>query len=151
MDKNQTSFIDKALNPIFQAIVVLCISITAMIVFFMLKSLGAMDVDNRIFWVIGGATTLFFGLFNSVISLGATDMNVYWFRSTACYVVLMVSSGCLAFLFSGMTITEAGSFKWIFMVLTFGYLLFLSIMRFMRKIVEIAQKEDDNWVGRAKK
>jgi hypothetical protein len=151
MEKNQTTFIDKALNPAFQAIVVLCISITAMIVFFLLKSSGMMDFDNRVFWVIGGATTLFFGLFNSVISLGASDMNVYWFRSTASYVFLMVSSGCLAYLFSGMTMTEAGSFKWIFMVLTFGYLLFLSIMRFMRKIVQIAQKEDDNWVGRIKK
>jgi hypothetical protein len=151
MEKNQTTFIDKALNPIFQAIVVLSISITAMIVFFMLKSFGVMDVDNRVFWVIGGATTLFFGLFNSVISLGVPDMNVYWFRSTACYVVLMVASGCFAFLFSGLTITEAGSFKWIFMVLAFGYLLFLSIMRFMRKIVQIAQKEDDRWVGRVKK
>jgi hypothetical protein len=110
-----------------------------------------MNVDNRVFWVIGGATTLFFGLFNSVISLGATDMNVYWFRSTASYVVLMVLSGCLAYFFSGMTMNEAGSFKWIFMVLTFGYLLFLSIMRFMRKIVQIAQQEDDKWVGRAKK
>jgi hypothetical protein len=151
MEKNQTNFIDKVLNPIFQAIVVLCISITAMTVFFLLKYSGIMDVDNRVFWVIGGATTLFFGLFNSVISLGASDMNVYWFRSTACYVVLMVSSGCLAYFFSGLTMTEAGSFKWIFMVLTFGYLLFLSIMRFMRKIVQIAQQEDDKWVGRAKK
>jgi hypothetical protein len=151
MEKNQTTFIGKALNPIFQVIVVLCISITAMIVFFLLKYSGTMNVDNRVFWVIGGATTLFFGLFNSVISLGATDMNVYWFRSTASYVVLMVLSGCLAYFFSGMTMNEAGSFKWIFMVLTFGYLLFLSIMRFMRKIVQIAQQEDDKWVGRAKK
>lgn len=151
MERNQATFIEKALNPIFQGVVVLCISLTAMIVFFVLNSSGFMDVDNRVFWVIGGATTLFFGLFNSVISLGAADMNVYWFRSTVCYVVLMVSSGCLAYLFSGMTMTEAGSFKWIFMVLTFGYLLFLSIMRFMRKIVQIAQQEDDKWVGRAKK
>ena len=58
--------------------------------------------------------------------------------------------GVLAYIFSSMTITEAGSFKWIFMVLTFGYLLFLSVMRFMRKIVEIAQKEDDKWMSRRK-
>jgi hypothetical protein len=151
MKKNQSTFMDKALNPIFQAVVVLCISVTAMGVFFALKSSGIMDVDSRIFWVIGGATTLFFGLFNSVISLGAADMNVYWFRSTSSYTVLMVASGCLAYFFSGMTMTEAGSFKWIYMVLTFGYLLFLSIMRFMRKIVHIAQQEDDKWIGRVKK
>lgn len=151
MEKNQTTFTDKAMNPIFQSLVVLCISLTSMVVFFGIKSASIMDIDSRVFWVIGGATTLFFGLFNSVISLAASDMNVYWFRSTFCYTVLMVASCVLAFLFSGISMTEAGSFKWIYMVLTFGYLLFLSIMRFMRKIVQIAQKEDDNWVGRAKK
>jgi hypothetical protein len=151
MDKNQTSFIEKGSNPIFQATVVLGISVTAMLVFFGLKLSGIMDVDNRAFWVIAGASILFFGLFNSVISLSAKDMNVYWFRSTASYIVLMIAVGTFAYLFSGLTVTEAGSFKWIFMVLTFGYLLFLSIMRFMRKIVQIAQQEDDKWVGRAKK
>jgi hypothetical protein len=151
MEKNQTTFMDKAMNPLFQSLVVLGISLTAMIVFWALNYANMMDVDSRVFWVIGGATTLFFGLFNSVISLAASDMNVYWFRSTFCYAVLMIASGFLAYLFSGMTITEAGSFKWIYMVLTFGYLLFLSIMRFMRKIVQIAQKEDDKWIGRVKK
>jgi hypothetical protein len=151
MEKNQSTFMVRALNPIFQAGVVLCILITVMVVLFALKSSGSMDVDNRAFWVIGGATTLFFGIFNSVISLAASDMNVYWFRATASYTVLMVASGCLAFLFSGLTMEEAGSFKYIYMVLTFGYLLILSIMRFMRKIVQVAQIEDDKWVDRAKK
>jgi hypothetical protein len=151
MEKKQTTFMDRALNPMFQAVVVLCISITAMVVLFALKSSGSMEVDSRAFWVIGGATTLFFGLFNSVISLGASDMNAYWFRSTVSYTVLMVASGCLAFLFSGIPMEEAGSFKYIYMVLTFGYLLFLSIMRFMRKIVQVAQIEDNKWTDRAKK
>jgi hypothetical protein len=151
MEKNRITFMDRVLNPVFQASVVLCISITAMIVFYALNSSGTMVVDKPVFWVIGGATTLFFALFNSVISLAATDMNAYWFRSTASYTVLMVASGCLAFLFSGVAMEEAGSFKFIYMVLTFGYLLFLSVMRFMRKIVQIAQVEDDKWVGRAKK
>jgi hypothetical protein len=151
IEKNQTIFMDRALNPIIQAIVVLCILSTAMVVLFVLKTTGTMDVDNRAFWVIGGASTLFFGLFNSIISLGASDMNVYWFRSTSSYTVLMVASGCLAFLFSGLKMEEAGSFKFIYMVLTFGYLLFLSIMRFMRKIVQLAQIEDEKWVDRAKK
>jgi hypothetical protein len=151
MEKNQATFMDRALNPMFQALVVLCISIVATLVLYALKISGSMDVDNRAFWVIGGATTLFFGLFNSVISLGADDMNAYWFRATSSYTVLMVASGCVAFLFSGMPMEEAGSFKYIYMVLTFGYLLFLSIMRFMRKIVQVAQVEDDKWVDRAKK
>jgi hypothetical protein len=47
-------------------------------------------------------------------------------------------------------ISEAASFKWIFMVVTFGYLLFLSLMRFMRKVVFLAQQEDNRWMNRRK-
>jgi hypothetical protein len=151
MSKNQTVFFDKAANPIFQAVIVLSLSIAIMTVLFVLKASNLMDVESRTYWIIAGAFILFYGLFNSVISLSATDMNQYWFRSTLSYTVLMVASSTVSYFFSNMTITEAGSFKWIFMVLTFGYLLFLSMMRFMRKIVQIAQQEDNKWMDRMKK
>lgn len=151
MKNNQTSFFDKLYNPIVQAVVVFGLSLLVMVVLLILKNTDTSDIDNRIYWVVAGASILFYALFNSVISLAVADMNQYWLRSTASYAVLMVVCGALAYLFSSLTMTEAGSFKWIFMVLTFGYLLFLSIMRFMRKVVQIAQSEDDKWMGRLKK
>jgi hypothetical protein len=151
MNKNQTTFFDKAANPLFQAAVVLILSIVSMLVLFVIKLSNLMSVESRTYWIIAGASILFYGLFNSVISLSATDMNQYWFRATSSYVVLMVGASTAAYFFSNMTITEAGTFKWIFMVLTFGYLLFLSMMRFMRKIVQVAQEEDNKWMDRLKK
>lgn len=106
--------------------------------------------DPILFWVIGGAGVLFFALMNSVVSLGATDMNKYWFYSTASYVALAASCALMAFVFSGVAINDAGSFRWIFTVLTFGYLLILSLMRFLRKIVQVAQAEDKKWEERIK-
>ncbi len=106
--------------------------------------------DPILFWVIGGAGVLFFALMNSVVSLGATDMNKYWFYSTASYVALAASCALMAFIFSGVAINDAGSFRWIFTVLTFGYLLILSLMRFLRKIVQVAQAEDKKWEERVK-
>ena len=106
--------------------------------------------DPILFWVIGGAGVLFFALMNSVVSLGATDMNKYWFYSTASYVALAASCALMAFVFSGVAINDAGSFRWIFTVLTFGYLLILSLMRFLRKIVQVAQAEDKKWEERTK-
>jgi hypothetical protein len=151
MEQNSnSSFMDRMSNPIIQASIVLSGVLIFMLVTKILKWSGSVIVNNSIFWVIAGAAILFFALFNSVISLSVKDMNQYWTRSTASYTVLMVSSGCFAYLFSSMTMTEAGTFKWIFMVLTFGYLLFLSIMRFMRKIVQIAQQEDNKWIERMK-
>lgn len=150
MKTKQSFFLDKTYNPILQAASALGFALAFMLIVQILKWSGAVAVSGRIFWIIAGTAILSYALFNSVLSLSSKDMNKYWVYSTASYAVLLVSCGGLAYLFSSMTITQAGSFRWIFIVLTFGYLLFLSMMRFMRKIVNIAQKEDDNWVKRVK-
>ena len=150
MEQSQTSFMNRVFNPILQAFIVFSGLVIFMLTAKIIKMSGSIFVNDRIFWVIAGTAILFFALFNSVISLAVKDMNQYWTRSTASYAVLMVLSGSMAYLFSSMTISEAGTFRWIFMVLTFGYLLFLSIMRFMRKIVQIAQQEDNKWMQRRK-
>ena len=41
-----------------------------------------------------------------------------------------------------MTITEAGSYPWIFIVVSFGYLVFLSLMAVLRTVVDFAQREE---------
>jgi beta-lactamase regulating signal transducer with metallopeptidase domain len=150
METKPTHFLDKTYNPILQAAYALGFALVTMFILQMVKWSGAMVINNRTFWILAGTAILTFALFNSVISLSTKDMNKYWVQSTASYAVLMVACGGLAYLFSSMTIKQAGSFRWIFMVLTFGYLLFLSMMRFMRKIVQIAQKEDDSWQKRTK-
>ncbi len=150
MKLDQTSFMEKTQNPIIQSVVVVIGVLIMMLIAKLIILAGSVVMGNRVFWIIAGTAILFFGIFNSIISLSVKDMNQYWTRSTLCYTALMVSSGFFAYVFSSMTITEAGSFKWIFMVLTFGYLFFLSVMRFMRKIVQIAQKEDDRWIQRQK-
>jgi hypothetical protein len=92
-----------------------------------------------------------YGLFSSILSLSIKgDMNQYWSRSTGVYALIMGLGGCLAWFFSGLMLSEAASFKWIFMVVTFGYLLFLSLMRFVRKVVFLAQQEDNRWMNRRK-
>ena len=145
MNTNQNSFFDRVNHPVFQASLALAFALFGMVVAYLLKVTGAMDVGDRAPWIIAGTTMLLYAMFSSVISLGAKDMNQYWFRSTASYTVLTLVCSGLAYLFSSLTITEAGSFKFIFTALTFGYLLFLSITRFMRKIVQLAQKADDKW------
>jgi hypothetical protein len=150
METKQPYFLDKTYNPFVQAAIALGFVLASMLIAQIAKWSSIIAVSNRFFWIIAGTAILSFAIFNSVLSLSTKDMNKYWMYSTASYVVLLVGSSFLAYFFSSMTITEAGSFRWIFIVLTFGYLLFLSLMRFMRKIVQIAQKEDDNWTKRMK-
>lgn len=150
MEKPQSSFFTKTYNPIMQGTVIVGFAFVVMVILKIINWIGLSNIPGEIFWIVGGTSILFFAIFNSVLSLSTKDMNQYWTRSIPTYAALMVICGALAYLFSSMTMHEAGTFRWIFMVLTFGYLLFLSIMRFMRKIVEIAQKEDDRWMKRMK-
>jgi hypothetical protein len=148
--KNET-FFARVYNPYYQVVGVLLLSVLVMSGLKMAEKWGGLTVNPSIFWVVAGTFLLFYALTNSVISLGTSEnMNYYWSKSTSCYAGLMIVSGGAAWFFSGMTITEAGAFKWIFMVLTFGYLLFLSVMRFMRKVVFLAQQEDKKWQNPSK-
>lgn len=83
-------------------------------------------------------------MFNSIYSLSAKDTGKYWSRSMIGFAGLAIFSGLLAWLFSQVSIGDARSYKWIYFVLTFGYLVFLSMMAFMKRVVEFAQKEEWN-------
>lgn len=71
-------------------------------------------------------------------------MDRYWTRSILGYIALAGIGALLAWGFSSLSINDAGSYRWIYIVLTFGYLFFLSMIGFMRKIVDFAQREEWN-------
>ena len=132
----------KEIHPVYQAIVIL-VGIPAVLLLFMIPSwIGIYDLPQHFPWTIAAAFTLLFAVGNSVLSLGATDQNKYWGNSIMTYMVVVLLGGFMAYLFSGLSIYEAKSFRWIYIVFTFGYLLFLCIIRAMRKIVQIAQEQD---------
>jgi hypothetical protein len=152
MENSQNSlFFNRIYNPFIQGGGIFAFVVIAMFGLKGLQISNSMDVSPLAFWMIGGMGLLLFALFNSIISLAiSTDMNDYWTRSTGVYAVIMILSGSLAWFLSDLTIGEAGSFRWIFMVVTFGYLFFLSLMRFIKKVVFMAQQEDNRWMNRRK-
>lgn len=99
------------------------------------------------FWVNAIAILLFYALFNSVLSIASKDMNQYWFKSIITYVALCLFGGLTAWMITGVSIDDAGSFRWLYMVFTLGYIIFLSLVRAMRKIVLMAQKQDKRLRG----
>jgi len=58
------------------------------------------------------------------------------------FSILAAVSAGVAYFFSALSIAEIGPYKWIYFVLTFGYLVFLSILGFMKRIVDFAERED---------
>lgn len=144
MDTAKMSIFEKSDNPIYQALMVYLGALAVMIGAFLIKITGLMSIQQKFPWMTAGAFMLFFAMFNSIYALSTKNMMQYWARSIYSYMGLAVVSGLTAYLFSSLSINEAGSFRWIYVVLTIGYLVFLSIMTSVRRIVEFAMKEEWN-------
>ena len=140
----QSTFIARAFNPVHQAMVALGSVVLVILVGKLINLTGLISVSNRFPWMAAAVFMLCFALFNSVFSLSAKDMMKYWGRSIYSFMGLACTSGVVAWLFSSLTINEAGSYRWIFIVVTIAYLVFLSLVGMMRKIVDFAQREEWN-------
>lgn len=83
-----------------------------------------------------------FAMFTAVLSVSSKKPDEYWWKSLLSYAILSVTTGFTAYLFSGLTPDEAGPFRWMFFVFTFGFVFLLSIFRVMKWLVKLAQKMD---------
>ena len=138
------TFLTTAYSPFLQAGVILAVILLVMAGGKIMETTSLVEVDQRFPWLTSASFMLFFALFNSVFSLSADNLNKYWSQSIPSFAALAALSGLLAWLFSSITIFEAGSYWWIFIVVSFGYLVFLSLMGMARKIVEFAEREEWN-------
>lgn len=138
------SIFQKALNPFVQAAITLGLSLFMLLSSKLVNLTGIVTVSDRFPWTTAATFILFFAIFNSVFSLTAGDTRKYWGRSMYAFLGVVLVSGGLAYLFSSISLNDAGSYRWIFFVLSFGYLVFISIMVMARKIVEFAQREEWN-------
>jgi hypothetical protein len=144
MGEKNSSLYDKLMNPIAQAALCLSGALLIMLVSKFLQYAGILAVSARFPWMTAASFLFFFAMANSVASLASVNSAQYWGRSIYSYMGLALGAGMFAWLFSSLSISEAGSYRWIFFVLTLGYLVFLSIMNMARRIVEFAQKEEWN-------
>ncbi|MEL6638040.1 MAG: hypothetical protein AAFW73_12400 [Bacteroidota bacterium] len=149
MTEPKTSIYYRAYNPLVQATGIFFLGILVSLLAKLINALGILEIGNRFPWMSAAAFLLFFALINSLSSLSAEDLNKYWGRSMLAFAALAVASGLTAYGLSSLSINEAGSYRWIFIVLTFGYLVFLSIIGLMKNIVEFAERED--WQSPKKK
>ncbi len=143
---DNTFFLKQDISPIKQVIVVISALIVFNIVAFLIQLMG-LELGETISWEISLTLLLFFALGNTLFFLNAADKNKYWNRSILSYLGLLIVSILTATIFSGFGINESGSIKWIYFVFSFGYLVFISIIGLIRKIVEIAIKQDEKMRG----
>ena len=149
MTNKQSSILERANDPVAQSLLLLTIVLIILLITKFLTSMDLVETLPEFPWSIAATFLLFFAIVNSVSSIGAKDLNKYWGRSMMSFAGLAIGSGMLAYFFSSVAIGDARTYKWIFIVLTIGYMVFLSIIGFMKRIVEFAEEED--WQAPKKK
>jgi len=138
------SIFERAFNPVYQALLSLGGVIVVSLIATGVRLSGIMAVPNRFPWMAAAAFLLCFAMFNSVFALSTKNMLKYWSRSIYSFLGLALLAGSFAWLLSSLPISEAGSYRWILIVVTVGYMVFLAMMTTMRSIVEFAQREEWN-------
>ena len=147
MVNSDKSIFEYKISPFMQGGAVLAAIFVFILITIVFGKLGLADTDTGTPWLVACSMTFFFAIGNSVLSLAADDLNTYWWQSILTYVLLVVLGGTIAYLFSGVSMDEVGSYRWLYVVFTFGHILFLSIARTMKRLVKIAQEQDGRLRG----
>jgi hypothetical protein len=132
------------IDPLKQALICFTAALLFMVLGWLFTYTGLYTVERLFAWSIALTFMLLYAVFSSLLSLQFDNVMQYWGRSVYSYMGLAVANGLLAWLFSGVPIGEAESYKWIYFVVTFGFLVFLSMVSFIRRIINFAEREEWN-------
>lgn len=135
---------NRTFSPIQQALGIVGASLLLMIISWLVVKSGLVEGDPLFPWSIATAFTMLFALVNSLMSLQAASVAKYWGTSMYAYMAVAAVNGLMAWAFSGVPIGQAGSYKFIYLVITFAFLVFLSVVNFIKKIIRFAEREEWN-------
>jgi len=133
------SIFNKKFSPIKQAGLILGLTIALQLLISFIPGSEKLDI-----WILACSMLLLYVIINSIFSFSSTDRMNYYGFSILGFAIIAIGGGLSAYLVTGLSIYEAGSFSWIYMVLSIIFLVFLTIVNMMRKIVEIAKEQDKN-------
>jgi hypothetical protein len=98
-------------------------------------------------WAIATAMILCFIILNTLTLLRIVSDGPYFGRSVLVLVSLMTFGYLLSWGLSGRHIDESGTFRWLWFVISFAWLVFFVIVRSVKRIVGIALREDERLRG----
>src|SRR5688500_12116493 len=135
------------LNPLYQAglIVILTILLTGLDL--LMPHDDAFFKVNAVPWFVSTAMILLFIVINTVVALRIDNILPYCSWSIAMFIALLSFAYGWCYILTGKHIDEVGSFRWLWMVLTMVYFVFFTITRTMKRIVDIAIKQDKKLRG----
>ncbi len=145
-------FFERKIDPLLQAVGFFGASVVFMLFVVLFRWLGWFSIDRVFPWSVATAFLLLYAVFSSLMSLNAGGAAMkYWGRSVYGFIGLAFANGIVAWLASGLTLGEAQSYRWTYVIIAICFLVFLSVVNLMRKIVAFAEKEEWNAPRRRKR
>jgi len=138
----ERSIFEKQIHPFYQAGVAIVFNLVGIFFLKAIKADSDLLEEGIVFWEYSFAILMAFMLFNSILSIPYINRMQYFRDSIFSFIAIAVIGGLLAHYVSGISMDSAGSFRWLYIVFTFTYLVFISIVNLMRKIMEIAKRQD---------
>lgn len=143
MKEKEISFFSHTISPFVQAGVALGAAFAFMVIGKIFAFMGVSGFDYSFPWTAAGAVCLLFAMFNSLNSFTTEDMLIYYRNSIFSYMGLVAISSVMAYLFSGTSLNDADSFKWIFVVITMSYMGFIGVVSFIKFIFMVLGGEEE--------
>ncbi len=109
-----------------------------------MKLILAMDSNNLDIsepWIISCTILFVFILINIMFAFRDESGVRYWRTSVFGYIIIMVLSFLIATIISDLPISETRTYGWLYVVFTMGYLILLSIVQLIKRLVVIAQQD----------
>jgi len=94
-------------------------------------------------WIVVCAMLLLYSLANCIFSFGTTSSLTYYLYSIISFAIILVLGGIIAWQVSGVGIDDAGSMKWLYIVMTFSYLILMSIVNLIKFLVYLSKTRDN--------
>ena len=138
----EQSIFQREISPFIQAGFAMGINVLGIFLMKGIVDSGSKLDDGIVLWEVSFSILLAFMLFNSVLSIPYNNRTVYFRNSIFSFLAVAGVGGLLAHYVSGVSMDAAGSFRWLYIVFTFTYLVFISIVNLMRVIMEIAKRQD---------
>lgn len=120
--------------------------IIGMIVFSVLSKImsymGLRMDDADTYWVIATSFTLLYTIFTSIACLPWDNQRKFLIEAIIVYAVILFLGGLIAYVFSGVSMDGVSGYRWLYIVFTISFVIFLGIARFVRRMVIITEKYD---------
>jgi hypothetical protein len=98
-------------------------------------------------WIVATAMILCYVILNTLVALRVEPIIPYVIVSVILFFALLAFSYLWCYMLSGKHIDDVGSFRWLWFVLALVYMVFFAIARSMKRIVDIANKQDKRLRG----